>query len=88
MVRGQLQRNYHVCIRRVTRPQAYWPYQQDHRRTGRANTRRRNITTGGLLETRAAMAERAAILPRTVRLAPGTSSRCEGSDRIGWYTVL
>ena len=27
MVRGRLQRNYHVCIRRVTRPQAYWPCQ-------------------------------------------------------------
>ena len=27
MVRGRLQRNYHVCIRRITRPQAYWPCQ-------------------------------------------------------------
>ena len=27
MVRGRLQRNYHACIRRVTRPQAYWPCQ-------------------------------------------------------------
>ena len=23
----RLQRNYHVCIRRITRPQAYWPRQ-------------------------------------------------------------
>ena len=90
MVRGRLQRNYHICIRRTThhkcvpntcgqmqtvcRPQAYC--------IGRANTRWRNIMTGGLLETRAVT------LPRTIRFAPGTmtlSSRREGS---GWYTVL
>ena len=27
IVRGRLQRSYHACIRRVTRPQAYWPCQ-------------------------------------------------------------
>ena len=47
MVRGRLQRNYHVCIRGMT----------DHKHIGRANMRWRSIMTGGLLETRAAMAE-------------------------------
>ena len=47
MVHGRLQRNYHVCIRGIT----------DHRHIGRANMRWHNIMTGGLLETRAAMAE-------------------------------
>ena len=63
----------------------------DHRRIGRTNTHRRNIMTGGLLETRAAMAERAVTLPRTVRFAPGTTTLCsrrKGSDRIRWYTIL
>ena len=58
--------------------------------TDDSNTCRCNIMTGGLLETGAAMAERAVTFPRTVRLAPGmttVSSRRERSDQIGWYMV-
>ena len=57
MLRGRLQRNYHVCIRGITDHRHIGRANRDHRHIGRANMRWRNIMTGGLLETRAAMAE-------------------------------
>ena len=61
MVHGRLQRNYHVCIRRITDHRRIGRANRDHRHIshanrdyrhiGRANMRWHNIMTGGLLDT-------------------------------------